>query len=273
MPSLISAIWQFRRAINDLSKLPARAGSGAVYARRGKPIQPADVNRQLEKAMFLEENLLEDVNYGQVVPNEYAVELNQDHYEHHYRPIERQVTGQWRNRLLDLLNTSNSRYGSQKFHFGGPVLVRLEPVADLAPNEVRIRCLINSSPAIPQPAAVPACLEQVPTGRRWALPEGVTTMGRDPACGIYLDDPVIQQRRMISSQHAHIRREGGRFRVHDGAPGGKPSVNGTYVNGRRISQAGVELSDGDLIVLAALDPAAPRPDTPGAIGMTFRASC
>lgn len=274
MPSLISAIWQFRRAINDLSKMPAgHSGPRAVYARRRRPIQPADVNRQLEKAMLLDENLLEDVNYGRVVPNEYVVELNEDHYEHQYRPIERQVVDQWRDRLLTLLNITNSRYGAKKFHFGGPVQVRLQPVTDLAANEVRVQGHINAAVPIPQPAAAAACLEQVGGGRRWTLREGVTLVGRDPACDIHLDVPLIQQRRLVSSRHAFLRCEGGRCRLHDGAPGGKPSVNGTYVNGRRILAAGIDLNEGDLIVLAALDPADPRPDTPGVAALIFHASC
>jgi hypothetical protein len=264
--------------MTDLSKVPGQAaaappGSPVVYARRRKPIQPADVNRQLEKAMFLEENLLEDVNYGRVVPNDYTVELNEDHYQRQYQPIERQVTDQWRDRLLNLLNVANGRYGSKKFHFGGPVVVHLEPVTDLAPGEARVRCRINAAVPRPKQAAVLACLEQIPAGRRWGLHEGVVTIGRAPGCDIYLDTPLIQQRRMISSQHAHIRCEGGRCRLHDGAPNGKPSMNGTYVNGQRISQAGVDLNDGDILILAALDPAAPRPDTPGAVGMIFRADC
>ena len=280
MPSLVSSIWQFRRALNDLSRTTAQRAAAAhnqgprpLFARRGKPIQPADVKRQLEKAMLVDENVLEDVNYGLVVPNDYVVELNQDHYERHFRPIERQVTDQWRDRLLDVLNTTNSRYGRKKYHFGGRVRVAIHPVMDLAPSEVRVRCQIDADVAAPQPAALIACLEQLPAGRRWMVHEGVTTIGRDPQCDIYLDDPVIQQRRLISGQHAHIRCDSGRCRLLDGVPSGKPSVNGTYVNSRRVDLAGVELNDGDIIILAALDPAWPRPDTPGAAGFIFRVDC
>ena len=274
MPSLISVIWQFRRALDGLAHAnPAGQGRRPLVARRRKPIQPADVSRQLQKAMFADENLLEDVNYGLVVANDYLVELNGDHYNRHYRPIEQQVTDQWRDRLLDGLNTANSRHGTKKYHFGGRVRVQIRPATDLAANEVRIRCQVDPDAAALRPAALTACLEQLPDGRRWMLHEGMVTIGRDEACDVYLDLPLIQQRRRVSGRHATIRCENGRCTLYDGVPGGNPSVNGSFVNGRRVPPAGIELHDGDLIVLAALDPARPMPDTPGAAGLIFRANC
>lgn len=280
VPSLISAIWEFRRALNDLTAVADQRSAALsksvrqpLVARRHKPIQPADVSRELEKVMLKEGNLLEDVNYGRVVPNDYVVELNQEHYERQYRPIERQVTDQWRDRILDVLTTANSRFGAKRYHFGGRVQVRINPVADLAPNEVRIGCEINADVAVPQPAALTACLDLLPAGPSWPLREGMMTLGRDPACDVYLGSPAIQQRRLMSGQHAHTICEHGRCRLYDGAPGGKPSVNGTFVNGRRVPLDGVDLNDGDLVVLAALDPTQPRPDTPGVAGFLFRRDC
>ena len=64
-----------------------------------------------------------------------------------------------------------------------------------------------------------------PTGAR-------TLIGRSPECDIFLDDVTVSRR------HAEIERENDGFTVRD-----LGSLNGTYVNRRRIESA--ELTDDD----------------------------
>ena len=59
-----------------------------------------------------------------------------------------------------------------------------------------------------------------------------TVIGRSPDCDIFLDDVTVSRR------HALLVREGGRFRIED-----QGSLNGTFVNRRRIESA--ELENGD----------------------------
>jgi pSer/pThr/pTyr-binding forkhead associated (FHA) protein len=63
-------------------------------------------------------------------------------------------------------------------------------------------------------------------------PEGETTIGRSPDCGIFLDDVTV------SRKHAVLRHQNGSFVVED-----QGSLNGTFVNRRRVESA--ELEDGD----------------------------
>jgi FHA domain-containing protein/zinc ribbon protein len=64
-------------------------------------------------------------------------------------------------------------------------------------------------------------------------PEGEeTTIGRSPDCGIFLDDVTV------SRKHAVLRRSGRTFTIED-----QGSLNGTFVNRRRVESA--ELEDGD----------------------------
>ena len=96
-------------------------------------------------------------------------------------------------------------------------------------------------------------------------------IGRDKACDIYLDIPIVQKKPLISGQHASIINQGREFKIFDGLPARRPSSNGTFVNGRQINyQHGQTLQDGDTIILAALDPNNPRPDTPGVVELVFR---
>lgn len=114
-----------------------------------------------------------------------------------------------------------------------------------------------------------AFLELVPTGERWAIYPGSNTIGRSESCQIYLDIPVVQEKRLVSGQHAYIIFQGGACILFDGSPDGRPSANGTYVNLRRVAPGGYRLQNGDAIVLAAVDPLYPRSDTPGVVTFYF----
>jgi FHA domain/zinc-ribbon domain len=64
-------------------------------------------------------------------------------------------------------------------------------------------------------------------------PQGeLTTIGRSPDCGIFLDDVTVSRR------HAVLSERDGRWFLDD-----QGSLNGTFVNRRRVESA--ELSDGD----------------------------
>jgi len=59
-----------------------------------------------------------------------------------------------------------------------------------------------------------------------------TTIGRSPECGIFLDDVTV------SRKHAELVQREGRWLVED-----QGSLNGTFVNRKRVESA--ELEDGD----------------------------
>jgi hypothetical protein len=61
---------------------------------------------------------------------------------------------------------------------------------------------------------------------------GQTTIGRSPDCGIFLDDVTVSRR------HAVLSQRDDHFVIED-----QGSLNGTFVNRRRVESA--ELEDGD----------------------------
>ena len=63
-------------------------------------------------------------------------------------------------------------------------------------------------------------------------PEEETTIGRSPDCGIFLDDVTV------SRKHAVLVNRDGAFFIED-----QGSLNGTFVNRKRVESA--ELEDGD----------------------------
>ncbi len=73
-------------------------------------------------------------------------------------------------------------------------------------------------------------------GMAYVLPPGVTTVGRDPDCDIFLDDITV------SREHGQFEVEDDRLVVVDHG-----STNGTYVNWARTERA--ELSPGDEVMI------------------------
>lgn len=69
-------------------------------------------------------------------------------------------------------------------------------------------------------------------GSRYPLTGLVTTAGRHPKSDIFLDDITVSRR------HVELSRTGDRYTLRDVG-----SLNGTYVNHRRVEQA--TLADGD----------------------------
>jgi hypothetical protein len=243
-------------------------------------IRPAEISSGLCSVMLARENLLEDADYLKIVPNQFVVELSQANYLRNYQPLGERLLEQWREKLVQHLLTANSRQGRQEYRFGGQLQIDIRPGAELKDSQARILSQVLpdidpvytsvSSGRADNQTAEAAHLEAIHGEQRWPLFPGDNTIGRDESCDICLFLPLIQEKRLISGQHAYIRCDRSGCTLFDGASNGKPSANGTYVNSQRVSERGRTLQDGDIILLAALDPDHPRPDTPGVAAFRFR---
>jgi pSer/pThr/pTyr-binding forkhead associated (FHA) protein len=69
-------------------------------------------------------------------------------------------------------------------------------------------------------------------GEHFLLEQESTTVGRSPDCDIFLDDVTVSRR------HALVKRSNDQFFIED-----QGSLNGTFLNRRRIESGGLE--DGD----------------------------
>ena len=69
-------------------------------------------------------------------------------------------------------------------------------------------------------------------GQSFQPDEGSTLIGRSPECTVFLDDVTVSRR------HAELLRDGDTFTIRD-----LESLNGTYVNRRRIESTVLEDDD------------------------------
>ena len=69
-------------------------------------------------------------------------------------------------------------------------------------------------------------------GQSFQPNEGSTLIGRSPECNVFLDDVTVSRR------HAELMRDGDTFTIRD-----LESLNGTYVNRRRIESTVLEDDD------------------------------
>ena len=235
------------------------------------PIRPSEIGDGLCEAALARENLLEDAEYHKVSPNWFVVEVSQENYQLNYLPLQDQILGQWKDKLLNCLLTANNRQGRNEFRFMGAVRVEIRPVQGLKPSQARILCSIQAGEI--GPSQVSACLQSADGSKAWPLRPGVVTMGRDAACDVYIDSPEVQRKKLVSSLHAYIHCQEGSYRLFDGSTNGRPSKNGTFVNLARVPQSGVVLKEGDQILLAVSDPSRPDPQAAGVAVLWFRLDC
>ncbi len=220
-------------------------------------LQPVQIAKRIIRTMESHQTISLSKTF---VPNSYVVSLSPtDHsqFEPYRRSLERDlaeaVLGAARDRNFTLLAFPT---------------VEIERDEDLPPGDLRVSCaLVDESgeevePDVKTLGAVesgrtmildreallrdrpraPRAALEVLGGDRQRLPLGPEplTIGRDPACDLVLDD------RRVSRRHAEIRPRLGRYTLYD-----LRSTNGTFVNGRRVTE--VVLSDGDQLSIGGIE--------------------
>lgn len=104
------------------------------------------------------------------------------------------------------------------------------------PNDSTIdftpRLVADSAWADGDGADDPLSLVEVASGRRWLLTGGEAVIGRHSSCPIQLDAPDV------SRKHGRVFRRAGTWWISD-----CHSLNGIYVNGRKVTLAPLHADD------------------------------
>ncbi len=215
-------------------------------------IQPAEIERQLERAMLDNRRRASGAN---IMPNAYLVELSPEDYET-IEPYQASLVRRLESWLTEKADTHN-----------GTLLDRIQVEIDESDRARRRRPIIHAAitdiGASVQPASrgVPhtppaertqtyqvvgadagTCSLRVLTGRQagasFTIPAGACTLGRAP------DSDICIEANDVSRHHLRIERQGARVQVTD-----LGSTNGTRVNGEPTQHA--TLRNGDEIVVGA----------------------
>jgi FHA domain/zinc-ribbon domain len=109
--------------------------------------------------------------------------------------------------------------------------VRDETTQTIDPSELTAEGVSTPNPPVPAPSLVVRA-GGGRAGERFAATAERTLIGRSPDCDVFLDDVTVSRR------HAELLRQGDRTSIRD-----LGSLNGTFVNRRRIETATLEDDD------------------------------
>jgi hypothetical protein len=220
-----------------------RAVNGAFAKAFRSEVQPVEIASALRREV---DDKATVVSRGRtLVPNTFVVELG---------PADHGRLGEWEDALGDeLRDVVNEHAGQQQYAFVGPITVKFEEAEDLDTGLFRVRSSTTKGArraALQQqrpqpPAAAPAPAHAVPQqialeveGRTEQVTQPVTVLGRGTEADVIVDDAGVSRR------HAEIHTDGGRVRVID-----LGSTNGTFVDGERVGERGLDLADGSRITI------------------------
>lgn len=104
------------------------------------------------------------------------------------------------------------------------------------PNDSTIdftpRLAVASAGTDPDGVDEPLSLVEVASGRQWLVTESEAVIGRHSSCSIQLDAPDV------SRKHCRVFRQAGTWWIND-----CHSLNGIYVNGRKVHIAALQPDD------------------------------
>ena len=245
--------------INRVEHGLAKAVHGAFARAFKSEVQPVEIASAIRRAMDDRAALL---GHGRaMVPNLYTIELSATDYDR---------LGDYEDELSDdLVAAAQEHADSQGYQPGGPLEVILIEGEGLETGVFRVRPATAKRPGSdtpPPPRSAPPAPRQTPSGTvvdeqppsrparvnpsarpwldisgdRYPLLGSLTTLGRDEAADIVLDDPGVSRRHSeirVTTDGPHLVTS-----IRD-----LSSTNGTFVNGERITS--VRLEDGDRLTL------------------------
>lgn len=234
----MSALSRFERFMEQLVE-------GSVARLFRSPIQPVELAKRLEKAM--ESNQMMSARRI-LVPNVYRIELNPEDWIA-FQPMRAEIEGELASYLTELaLERSFTLLGSPQVTLVQNPAVALRGVR-VESETVESAVSAGETQMMPTPVVTPqqnavaraSLLIPSPSGSQTIpLAATVVRLGRSFDNDIVLDD------KRVSRYHALLRYQVRQFWVID-----QNSMNGTFVNGARITETPIQ--DGDVVSLGGLE--------------------
>ena len=238
----MDALTRFEETLEDALE------TSFARAMRGR-LQPVEIAKRLARAMERDRT----VGLGEVwAPNQYEVRLSPRDYaslESYRQVLERRLADYLachaRERDLTLLDAPSVILMADAAVPDGRLQISAE-LADLPKGKQAATAkeltagFTTKVPIRPAFAGAGCTLSSHPDGRVYPIHRSPTTLGRSPDNDIIVDD------RRVSRHHAQLATAGGSLLLRD-----LQSANGTWVNGRRITEQ--QLQSGDLVSLGGVE--------------------
>lgn len=186
-------------------------------------LQPIEIGRRIVRE--IDANQTVGVDGALAVPNHYWVYISTADHER-FQEVETPLTN-------ELIEAARTHISDEGFKVLGPVSVVLVEAAEYPEGTLQVQAQWREG--VTPPANAELVME---TGERFAIGDGVFSVGRLPTSSLILNDENV------SRSHATIQRAGAGWVLNDAG-----STNGTTVNGTAVGEA--QLQNGDQIVFGA----------------------
>lgn len=244
---------RYVKLLDFLERSVERVIQGPVDSIFRQEIQPAEIERRLERAMLDNRRRASGAN---IMPNAFVVEMNPDDYatiESYQASLVRRLESWLANKaethngtLLDRIQIDLRE--SDRARRRRPVVTAT--ITDIrhntpAPGRRRHETPAQRTESFRVVNNGASCSLRVLTGSQagttFTVPEGATVLGRSPDAGLRIDSSDV------SRNHLRIERSGNSVKVTD-----LGSTNGTRINGERTSHATLRNGDEILVGTQAL---------------------
>jgi hypothetical protein len=213
--------------LSRLERALERVVEGSIAGIFRLQVQPADIGRQLERAML-------DRRATSV-----GTTLAPNHYEVRLHPDDAAAFDGWHEALCREMETWLAEVAfARGLAMVGPIRVRIAEDETAARRSVRAEATFSSTPPAPgrvAPMQGTRSIQLVAVDSGFGgllVRESPTTIGRAKNNDLRLADPAV------SRHHARIEGDESGWRVVD-----LDSRNGTWVNGAAVRQAAIEVGD------------------------------
>jgi hypothetical protein len=177
------------------------------------PIQPIEISHRMLREMDLGRRV--GVR-GLIAPNHFAISISPDDLD--------RFEGFTDALVHELAESARQHASNEGYAFAGPVEVELFESKRLKGGRVEIEASFSEGDV--RPSLI------LPDGRSLPIGQTPLVIGRLPECAVVLGDTNVSRR------HAQVAIEAGEVVVSD-----LGSTNGTFVNGRRVTRAGLRAGD------------------------------
>ncbi len=247
--SLLSGVMGWMTDLPTRAEKTAEGLEGRLAGQQQGRLSNTQLARAIERQM---ERTINHLLQGTVAHNQYVAGLATADFDQFF-PLRERMEEELAHHIQEIAN-------ARDYDMEGELQIELTEMAALRPGECEVRSFIQKT-AVTQGST--PYLELAGNGKRFQLGKQVNRIGRSRENDICTDN--MDRQKIVSRQHAEIRREDGGYLLCD-----RGSSRGTFLNGQRLNGQGVPLHDGDRFILGPTQRVDGKRPLQGSLMFVFR---